>query len=316
MVQLQWRNIQGARSILLIIVYGLFGSIRLFSALEPDPFNKTDEQKMEFESLIATDKQNSLVWQLRDYNPKTQLHIVVIVPSYNNSRWYKKNLDAIFMQNYKNYHIIYIDDASTDNTGALVEQYVRDRHQEHCVTVIKNQQRVYSLANIYKAVHVCSDNDIIATCDGDDWYCDQDVLSTLNKIYQYSDTWLTYGREIMLPNKHIINNKVNSQVIATNSFRTSTWNYSGMRTFYAWLFKRIKKEDLLYQEKFIQSHCDGAYFIPLLEMAGHRQQFISDIFYVANRATGINNYAANHDLQKKMAAYIRSKQRYQPIDPS
>ena len=53
--------------------------------------------------------------------------LVVIIPSYNNAQWYKKNLDSVFNQRYSNYRIIYLDDASTDQTGYLVEKYIQEK---------------------------------------------------------------------------------------------------------------------------------------------------------------------------------------------
>lgn len=52
-----------------------------------------------------------------------------MVPSYNNieSGLYLRNLNSIFMQNYTNYHIVYIDDASSDKTGEYVKSYVMSR---------------------------------------------------------------------------------------------------------------------------------------------------------------------------------------------
>ncbi len=48
------------------------------------------------------------------------------MPSYNNvkSRLYLRNLDSIFMQEYSNYHVVYIDDASPDKTGDFVNKYI------------------------------------------------------------------------------------------------------------------------------------------------------------------------------------------------
>lgn len=54
-----------------------------------------------------------------------QKPIVVIVPSYNNRNHYQRNLDSIVLQNYTNYHVIYIDDVSPDGTGALVRSYIQ-----------------------------------------------------------------------------------------------------------------------------------------------------------------------------------------------
>lgn len=46
------------------------------------------------------------------------MRMCVVVPSYNNipNNRYKKILNTIYYQNYSNYHIVFIDDCSTDAT--------------------------------------------------------------------------------------------------------------------------------------------------------------------------------------------------------
>jgi glycosyltransferase involved in cell wall biosynthesis len=50
------------------------------------------------------------------------------LPSYNNalSRIYLRNLDSIFQQEYQNYHLVYVNDASTDGTGDYVKAYMEE----------------------------------------------------------------------------------------------------------------------------------------------------------------------------------------------
>lgn len=52
--------------------------------------------------------------------------MVFIVPSYKNVHWHHANLHSLLSQEYDNYRIIYIDDHSPDNTGAVVESYLID----------------------------------------------------------------------------------------------------------------------------------------------------------------------------------------------
>src|SRR5438046_1146031 len=79
--------------------------------------------------------------------------IVIIIPSYNNENWYERNLDSVVNQRYHNYSIIYINDCSTDDTGLLVAQYIKDKKLEHRVTLINNTERKGALANFYYAIH-------------------------------------------------------------------------------------------------------------------------------------------------------------------
>ena len=60
--------------------------------------------------------------------------LAVVIPSYNNAQWYKLTLDSIFSQKYENFRVVYIDDASPDGTGDLVEQYIHEHGLEHKCT--------------------------------------------------------------------------------------------------------------------------------------------------------------------------------------
>lgn len=52
-----------------------------------------------------------------------ELPFCIVIPSYNNvkDKRHIKNIRSVLMQEYTNYHIVFIDDASTDKTGDQVE---------------------------------------------------------------------------------------------------------------------------------------------------------------------------------------------------
>lgn len=246
--------------------------------------------------------------------------IVVIVPSYNNSVWYKQNLDALLAQEYENYLAIYIDDCSPDNTGNLVESYLQKHDTKQRVRLVKNKVRSGAMANIYNAIHgnlgVPVPNDaIIVTYDGDDWFSTTRVLARINTEYQKGNIWLTYGN---YRNTNITNNEsccvaVPFKVVAEADFRNYRWVFSHVRTFYAGLFKKIKKEDLMHENKFLPMTWDLAFMFPMLEMAGDRFSFIPDTLYIYNVITPLNDYKTNVQLQEQLEAIIRGKEKYQRL---
>lgn len=48
------------------------------------------------------------------------------MPTFNNAEGerYLKNIKSIAMQDYSNYHVVIIDDASDDQTGQLIQTFL------------------------------------------------------------------------------------------------------------------------------------------------------------------------------------------------
>jgi glycosyltransferase involved in cell wall biosynthesis len=296
--------------LLICLLFGISG-VCSYSERKSNNAFKTVPKKIGTPDIS---KYNFLWKKLKRVKPETQKHFVVIIPSYNNSKRYKRNLDSIFMQKYDNYHIIYIDDCSPDGTGDLVEKYIKEKKQEHRVILIKNRERRKAMANIYKAVNMCDDFDIIASCDGDDWWSNDHVLSLLNKIYQDPNVWITHGSLMHWPSNKIVKQKAYPKtVIAKNKFREFGWQSCGLRSYYAWLFKKIKIEDLMFKGKFVEANSDYVMVFPMLEMAGFRHAYIPDVLYVADRSTGLNDFRVNKKIQKEIGVIFRHKEKYLPL---
>ena len=244
-----------------------------------------------------------------------QKPFVFIVPSFNNKSWHRQNLDSIFKQHYQNYRIIYISDASTDNTGNLVKKYINENGVGNKITLIENDHNQGALANTYKAAHMCDPEEIIVIVDGDDWLYDVHVLEYLNRVYQDPNIWMTYGQFVEWPvgKKARWVHEIPQEVIQANSFRAYPWTSTHLRTFYAGLFHHINKEDLLCEGKFFGSAPDLAAMFPMLEMAGSHSHFIPRTLYVYNTATQLSENKVRLAHQLEMDRLIRSKKKYSPL---
>jgi len=238
---------------------------------------------------------------------------VFIIPSYNNSQFYRKNLSSVFMQNYKNYRVIYIDDCSPDGTADLVELYIKECGFEEKVILIANKRRQFTLANIYHAAHMCHDDEILVFLDGDDFIAHRSVLTMLNKIYNNPDTWLTYGNHIRSDGGPGSCLPINESIITQNSYRDYAWVATHLRTSYAWLFKIIYLEDLLFQGKFFPVACDLAFMYPMLEMSGGRFKFIQNILCIYNVDNALSHFNKNKKWQRLHAEIVYNKRRYTPL---
>jgi hypothetical protein len=88
------------------------------------------------------------------------------------------------------------------------------------------------------------------------------------------------------------------------NFREIPWQFSHARTFYAWLFKRIKKEDFQIDGKFIPIACDLAEMYPMLEMAREKARYVEEIVYIYNNLNPLNDYKKEKTNQENIIKII------------
>ena len=242
-------------------------------------------------------------------------YIVVIIPSFNNEKWCTLNIESVLRQKYRNFHVVFINDCSTDATFRLVSLHCQNRGMMDKVTLINNSERKGALYNIYHAIHACDDHAIIITLDGDDWFKGDDVLTTINNAYNDPNVWLTYGQFEEYPRGSLgICHPMPDYIVASRSYRKQPWFTSHLRTFYAGLFKKVKREDMLDEDNnFYQVTWDQSFMFPMLEMADGHIKFIDKILYVYNQANPLNDFKQHIRKQLNCEQIIRRKPQYDPI---
>jgi glycosyltransferase involved in cell wall biosynthesis len=235
---------------------------------------------------------------------------VIVIPSYKNQEWAEKNILSALNQNYSDFRVLFTDDCSPDNTFDVVKKAAENHPNKNKSVIVKNEVRKGALENLYNMIHSCDDDEIILTLDGDDWLASPEVLNILNSHYS-DDIWMTYGQYQNYPDGgRGIAQLIPDQVIKNKTYRSHTWCSSHLRTFYAWLFKEIKKEDLFYEGRFMAMTWDMAMMFPMLEMSGHRSRFISDYLYIYNLVNPINDHKVNQKLQQKLDRLVRNMPKY------
>jgi glycosyltransferase involved in cell wall biosynthesis len=244
---------------------------------------------------------------------------VVLIASYNNATFVEGNVKSALNQNYDNFRIIYVDDASTDGTDRVLAEVLQHSDKAHLVKVIRNKtsQRT-ALANQYYAIHnEIADDEIVVILDGDDKLSNSEVLAYLDKVYSSKDKkiWLTYGQFRGIQSGQVgFCCEYPKEIIEAHAFRKYEHMPSHLRTFYAWLFKNIQKEDLMYKGDFFRMTGDLAMMLPMIEMAANHYQFISEVLYDYNERNNISDHVVDNDLQAEMAMYIRNLKPYASLD--
>lgn len=112
------------------------------------------------------------------------------MPSYNNTEKNRhiNNINSILKQEYKNYHIVFIDDASTDGTGEQIEKFLavsQTKIPPERFTVVKNKEQKRAMFNLRMAAkQYCKPEEIFLIVDGDDELIGRQVFKLLNSVFQ------------------------------------------------------------------------------------------------------------------------------------
>ena len=99
--------------------------------------------------------------------------------TYNQEDYVKTAIDSIVNQSESAYELIILDDFSTDNTYAIVEDYSR---KYSFIKSYRNSTNIGISENIRKINTLISGN-VVSHCAGDD-YLDLDCIRNINDVYR------------------------------------------------------------------------------------------------------------------------------------
>ena len=245
---------------------------------------------------------------------------VILTMAFNCSAYVERNLLSTLQQNYDNFRIIYIDDASTDSTLNQVQKILERYDPHHRVTLIKNPTNQGAMANLYHAVHTLKSDEIVVIVDGDDFLAHLDVLKELNAYYANPDVWLTYGNFAEYPSyakgfgrQFSDCRALNLKIIEERGIRKHAFVTSHLRTFYAGLFQRVHLQDFLKEGEFFSTACDVASMLPMVELAKGHVYFVPSILYLYNTENPNADFRKDIKGQFNIEKYVRLQPSYKPL---
>ena len=121
----------------------------------------------------------------------------IVVPSFNNNARFRieSNLNSLFTQNYTNYKVVVINDASMDGSDEIYRNFFRFHAiDKQRYTYIENVWRTFAIQNSYFAsINHCSKDSIVAIVSGDDELIGRNVLQVFNWAYQTKKAGVIYS---------------------------------------------------------------------------------------------------------------------------
>jgi glycosyltransferase involved in cell wall biosynthesis len=111
--------------------------------------------------------------------------VSVIVPNYNHSNYLRKRLDSIFNQTFQNFEVILLDDASTDNSIEIFNEYNQHPKVSHFII---NEINSGSTFKQWKKGIELACGEYIWIAESDDWADIYFLEILLNVYYQNNNT--------------------------------------------------------------------------------------------------------------------------------
>lgn len=217
----------------------------------------------------------------------------IIITGFNCVDYVKQCVESCLNQTVTPHQIMVWNDASTDYTEKILEQY-----EDNPLVIVHNNET--NMGALYGRVRMVS----IATGDvcsflGMDDYLERNALEVLNKYYEDDNIQMTYGSWHVSNGRKYIAEPYSDDVWRDNSFRTSGWKATALNTFKTSLLKQVPDNVLRgHNGQYFDNCTDLAYSFPCLEMIQQNQCSVvteTIYFYRHNHANvTLNRFGRAH----------------------
>lgn len=235
--------------------------------------------------------------------------LIVLTTVYNCEKYLDNCLYTILNQDYLNWECYLLNDLSTDNSKQICEKYCKIDSR---FKLINNDKKYYQTGNYDQIMRNSGidGNSIAVEVDGDDYLPDSNVFSRVIQEYQLNkNLFITYGQFIYTDGRKGFASKVDIKNIRKLNFTASH-----LRTWKVFLWRKIKLQDLYFNEWYAPSAGDVFFMFPMLEMAGEKSsKFINYVNYVYNDINPENDHKIDYTLQMICSKAGRSKNSYNCI---
>jgi len=243
------------------------------------------------------------------------VYLLLVVSSHNNALFVDRNLQSLFGQDYPLWRMVYVDDASTDGTPALVAEAVRRAGLQDKVRLVQNRERRFAAFSRHAAYRDCGDDEVVVMVDGDDWLPHPGVLGRVAEAYRSGELLAGYGQFRTFDGKALSARVFGARefppaVVRARAFRSFAWISQHLRTFRGSLIRRIPPRFLQDQEgRWARVCTDMAESFWCLENARGRHRNLGEVAYVYNKHRPLGygrNGAVSEEERRRAERWFRS----------
>ena len=163
--------------------------------------------------------------------------VSIAMATYNGAKYLEEQLDSIYMQTYKNFELIVVDDLSTDDTVLILEKYKKKFGLKYFI----NDANLGVTKNFEKAILKCN-GEYIALVDQDDIW----LQNKLEVLYEnIGNSSLIYSNAGIINGNGEIQNKTTRDIYSLYGLDSQTkdiYNYIVLNSFILGCSTMFKRE--------------------------------------------------------------------------
>lgn len=175
-------------------------------------------------------------------------------------------------QSYTHWHAVVVDDCSTDGTAAFVEKCAEEFGVRDKFTVIRNDKRMWEVANVLQAMSWMDDDEVVCRLDLDDYLCDLNALEILARAYtEIPDLDAAWTNHRWFDDRGVTSQNISAPMPAAADPYKHPWVSSHLKTWRKSVSKRVF--DANYRgpdDEYIKRAGDQAIYLPVLKLARRR----------------------------------------------
>ncbi len=118
----------------------------------------------------------------------------VLMPNYNHAKYIGEALESILSQSHKPIEILIGDDASTDNSVEIIQQFIK---RDPIIRLIRNEKNMGAVSNLNKILHLAH-GDYVYCAAADDIVSPGCFEKAMEALKRHPDVGIIFGKFIMV----------------------------------------------------------------------------------------------------------------------
>jgi glycosyltransferase involved in cell wall biosynthesis len=231
-------------------------------------------------------------------------------------------MQSVANQTHTDYTVSIIDDASTDGTERLIQQFVVGRDNWYVHRNAVNQKCPRNIAEAGKRLPGDDKTEVIFLLDGDDFLPHDGVLSRVAGVFVDPSIWFTYGQYAPHPHNtgQTLATEYSPETVRSRAYRRDSSCFNHPLIFRRFLLEALGPADFQDEQGWFRCGYDQVLAIPMLEICtgfgGLTKNYkcLDDVLYIYNAVNPISDVAVIPTNEWDRISAFRKRPPKQPLE--